>query len=618
MSRPQETPNIQRRLMTMLLLTSGAVVFLTCAGFFAYEFFTFRQTMTRELRTLGEVTAENSAASLAFDNQEDASAVISALQAQGHIEAAVLYDRDGEVFAKYPENLSAADLPAQLGAEGYRFEAAHLIGFQPVLREGRRMGTLYLKSGMDAIYARFRLYGVFVLFMLGITLVVAYALSRKLQQSISRPILALAETATAISQRRDYSVRAVRHGDDEIGLFTEAFNQMLTEIQGQHQALHASEGRVRAVLNSALSAVIVIDGEGRITDWNARAEKMFGWRATEAVGRELDSLIVPERYRELQRRGFAHFFTPKGALTLNVAFETRALRRDGSEFPVELSISPLESEKATSYCGFITDITERKRAEEEIRQLNAELERRVQARTAQLESANKELEAFSYSVSHDLRAPLRHVDGFANLLGKHVGAALDDKGRRFLTTISDSAKKMGQLIDDLLVFSRMGRARLAVLPVDQDALVADVIREGRYEQKNIAWQIDPLPAVQGDLAMLRQVWSNLIENAVKYSGKNAHPVVAIGGGKDEEKAEYVFFVRDNGVGFDMAYADKLFGVFQRLHNPSDFEGTGIGLANVRRIVVRHGGRTWAEGKVNEGATFYFTLPVQVNAEPAPI
>jgi PAS domain S-box-containing protein len=612
----QDAP-IQRKLMAMLLATSGAVVFLTCAGFFAYEFLTFRQSMTRELRILGEVIAENSAVSLAFDNQEDARSVISALQAHGHIEAAVLYTIGGDVFAKYPASLQTEDLPSTIGADGYRFEAAHLVGFQPVLRENRRMGTLYLKSGMDAIYARFRLYGIFVLFVLGITLVVAYALSRKLQQRVSQPILALAETAAAVAHRRDYSVRATRHGNDEVGRLADAFNQMLAEIHGQHEALRESESRVRAVLNSALSAVIVIDRDGRITDWNARAEKIFGWRSAEAIGREVDTMIIPERYRDAQRRGFAHFFAPRDALALNVAFETKALRRDGTEFPAELSISPLGSGDSTSYCGFITDITERKRAAEEIQKLNSELERRVTERTAQLESANHELEAFSYSVSHDLRAPLRHIDGFANLLGKHAAAVLDDKGRRFLTTISESAKKMGQLIDDLLVFSRMGRSRLVAHPVDQNILVADVIREGRFEQKNITWQIAPLPGVQADLAMLRQVWSNLVENAVKYSGRTEKPIISIGGRKDDEKSEYVFFVRDNGVGFDMAYADKLFGVFQRLHNPSDFEGTGIGLANVRRIVVRHGGRTWAEGKVNEGATFYFTLPVNVTAEPVP-
>ena len=247
---------------------------------------------------------------------------------------------------------------------------------------------------------------------------------------------------------------------------------------------------------------------------------------------------------------------------------------------------------------------------DQVQSLNIELEQRVVERTAQLEAANKELEAFSYSVSHDLRAPLRHVDGFAGMLAKHAEGTLDDKGRRYIATISESARRMGRLIDDLLSFSRVGRAALSAFMLDQHALVAGVIRDGRYNLSGraIEWRISDLPSAIGDPAMLRQVWSNLIENAVKYSGKTEHPRVEIGGSTDAATKEHIYHVRDNGVGFNMEYVEKLFGVFQRLHTPAEFDGTGIGLANVRRIIVRHGGRTWAEGAVGAGATFYFSLP----------
>ena len=244
------------------------------------------------------------------------------------------------------------------------------------------------------------------------------------------------------------------------------------------------------------------------------------------------------------------------------------------------------------------DITERRRVAGEL-----------EHRGALLEAANKELEAFSYSVSHDLRAPLRHIDGYAALLRKSVEQSLNEKAARYLQTISDSAKQMGQLIDDLLVFSRMGRQEMLHTAVNLDQLIKNILSDLRLDLqgREISWSIAALPEVQGDPAMLRQVFMNLIANAVKFTSTRPIATIEIGV-QHPSSTEIVLFVRDNGVGFDMQYAPKLFGVFQRLHRADEFEGTGIGLANVRRIVHRHGGRTWAEAVPDKGATFYVLLP----------
>ena len=236
-------------------------------------------------------------------------------------------------------------------------------------------------------------------------------------------------------------------------------------------------------------------------------------------------------------------------------------------------------------------------------------DRTLQARVEQVAAANRELEAFSYSVSHDLRAPLRHVVGFSALLEKDTGPQLDDTGRRYIRTITEAAARMGRLIDDLLAFSRMAKSEMVRTDVSLDALVSDVVDEirGAAADRDVAWIVHPLPTVRGDRAMLRVALVNLLSNALKYTGPRARAEIEIGS-RIDKAGEVVVFVKDNGVGFDMTYADKLFGVFQRLHNADRFEGTGIGLASVRRIVQRHGGTAWAESQLDSGATFYVSLP----------
>lgn len=344
--------------------------------------------------------------------------------------------------------------------------------------------------------------------------------------------------------------------------------------------------------------------DGRFKRANPAWRRMLGYNPDDLVGRPFAELIHPE---DLAATAVEVERLARGEET--ISFENRYRHVDGTWHWLRWSA------RASLLDGLVygsaRDVTDERVADERIHRLNTDLALRAR----QLEAANRELESFSYSVSHDLRAPLRHIDGFSSLLANRLGPGIDKEAQRYLGTISRAAKQMGMLIDDLLAFSRVGRTPLRIEPIRHNALLAEVMENGHYHrsERPIQWELAELPDVHADRSLLRQVWANLIDNAVKYSSKSPAPHIVVGGALNPENSgEYVFFVRDNGVGFDMAYADKLFGVFQRLHGPTEFEGTGIGLANVRRIVSRHHGRTWAEGRVNEGAVFYFSIPISVS------
>ncbi len=362
--------------------------------------------------------------------------------------------------------------------------------------------------------------------------------------------------------------------------------------------------RFRTLLDQSNDLIFLVRiPAGRLIDVNESACRQLGYSREALLTMSVGDLVPQLIWEKL-----ASFFADEGQVGQAGKTIVTAFSRDGGEMPVELSIRLVAFSDAVYAVIVARDITERKLAEEEIRQLNQELEQRVVDRTAQLEAANKELEAFAYSVSHDLRAPLRHIDGFLELLRRRLAATLDEQSLQHMAAISEAARRMGVLIDDLLSFSRMGRHALSKMPVDLNALVQDVVRELEpdLQGRAVHWHVADLPVVTGDQAMLRIVLANLISNALKFTRSRQPAEIEIGFMRQAK--EIVFFVHDNGVGFDPKYADKLFGVFQRLHQADEFEGTGIGLANIRRIVTRHGGQTWAEGEVNRGATFYFSLP----------
>ena len=376
----------------------------------------------------------------------------------------------------------------------------------------------------------------------------------------------------------------------------------LTERRQAEDALRAAEEYARLIVDLAYSAFISIDQEGVITGWNRQAEITFGWSRAEALGRQLAETIIPPQHREAHRRGLKQYLVTGEGPVLNRVVELTALRRDGTEFPIELTISPLRLAGKLVFTAFLRDITARKTAEETTKRY-----------AAALEAANAELESFSYSVSHDLRAPLRAIDGYAQALLEDHARQLDAEGQRLFGVVRENAQRMGQLIDGLLRFARFGRQAMALAPVDMTALAGstvDDLQQGS-ERELPPVTIEPLPSALADKTLIRQVFANLVSNAVKFSRGRPGAAVHVGG--RSEQSEVVYFVRDTGVGFDMQYADKLFQVFGRLHRPEEFEGTGVGLALVHRIIQRHGGRVWAESVPDGGATFYFSLPRPASA-----
>lgn len=382
----------------------------------------------------------------------------------------------------------------------------------------------------------------------------------------------------------------------------------ITERKRTENQLKASFKEI-GDLKSALdehAIVAVTDPQGKITYVNDKFCAISKYSREELLGQD-HRIINSGHHPKKFMRGLWTTIT-QGRVWHG---EIKNKAKDGSFYWVDATIVPFLNDrgKPRQYVAMRTDITERKAAEEKIGQLNNELEQRIVERTAQLQTANQELEAFSHSVSHDLRAPLRHVLGFVDLLQKEAGPSLSEKSLCHLTTISQAVKRMGDLIDDLLAFSRIGKSEMQKTEVNLDQLVQETLGDFQADTKerNIVWEIHPLPAVRADRALLRLALVNLISNAVKFTGARTMAKIEIGCAPNGN-GETVVFIRDNGAGFDPQYAGKLFGVFQRLHSQAEFEGTGIGLANVQRIIHRHGGRTWAEGAVDGGATFYFSIP----------
>jgi PAS domain S-box-containing protein len=378
------------------------------------------------------------------------------------------------------------------------------------------------------------------------------------------------------------------------GILVTAAIRDISVRKAAEKHLAQMESRYRGLLEAAPDAMVVVNPGGEIVLLNLQAEKQFGYRRDELLGQKVKN-IIPEGFAERLIADDLRSAEDALAQQIGTGIELTGRRKDGSEFPIEIMLSPLGSAEKILITAAIRDITERKRHE-----------RTMQEKNTELEIAVNELGAFSYSVSHDLRAPLRAIDGYSQILLKQYGPLLTGEPRKYLQRVRDNTVQMGHLVDDLLRFSRLGRQPLVKQLVPTDTIVAQALRDAQQQLpgRSVDVIVGDLPPVWADAALLKQVFTNLIDNAFKYTQKRDDAVVEISSRKIGD--EQVFVIRDNGVGFDMQYAGKLFDVFQRLHRAEDFAGTGVGLAIVQRIVQRHGGRIWAEAAVDHGATFYFS------------
>ncbi len=429
-----------------------------------------------------------------------------------------------------------------------------------------------------------------------------WALSRRVTTGLNALTTAAAGMADG-----DYASRVPAQRRDELGNLAAAFNTMAGRVEDAQQRLEqrvqertaellASREQFSAIATTAQEAIVTANAAGAVTYFNPGAERIFGHTADEVRGRPL-TILMPERYRERHRRGFARYLETGESKVIGRTLELTGLRRDGSEFPVELSLSAWRRDGEPAFAGILRDVTARREAEEALERYASELQ-----------AVNEELEAFSYSVSHDLRAPLRSIHGFSQALLEDYRDRLDADGVDFLERVCAAVDRMGQLIDDLLELAQATRAAMRREAVDLGAVargIADELRAAAPERP-VRFSIADGLTVSGDARLLRLMMQNLLSNAWKFTSKESRAEIEVGA--SEDGGERTFFVRDNGAGFDMAYADQLFGAFQRLHAPSDFPGTGVGLALVQRIVHRHGGRIRAEGAVGSGATFHFTIP----------
>ena len=595
----QRQASIQNPVRAIILLASVVVLFVTAAAFVTYEAITFRTRLVRNLSTLASVIADNSAAPLAFENRAVAEEILGALKAEPDIEAAVLFKNDGGVFANYPKSLPPSLLPRALEGKGYRFSDGALILFQPVIQESKVVGTLYLRNSFRGLYAQLWRYAVIVLVVLLGAFGAAFLLSSLLQRRISEPILALTQAARRVTENRDYSIRATKSTEDEIGLLTDAFNRMLAETQENQDRL-SEQARL---LDLSTDAIIVRDMHGVIQFWNRGAEEIYGWPRSQVIGKRKNDLLqteFPESPEQINTKLLKEH---------RWAGDLVHIRRDGSRVDVSTRWVLVLDAQGNPARVLITDtdITLRKQAEDLMRSEAKRLDALVEQRTATLQETIGELEAFSYSISHDMRAPLRAMQGYAKALLADYADTLDAEAKHYLDRIFRSSNRLDLLIQDVLAYSRVSKGEIELHPVDLERLLEDIIASNPEFQEPQARVIveKPLHQVLGHDAYLTQCLTNLLGNAVKFMRPGVKPVVLVSSERLDGKIR--LWIEDNGIGIDRMHYERIFQIFGQVYPEKKYGGTGIGLAIVRKAAQRMNGEVGVDSSMDSGSRFWLIL-----------
>jgi PAS domain S-box-containing protein len=605
--------------MSVILITSALVLTLMCAAYIILEYYSFRDTLKRDTIVLGDIIASNVSGAVAFQSQNDANEILNALRAEPHVVAACIYDMQGKIFASYPTNLARASFPERPGQEGYKFEGKFLEGFKSIRQKDQQLGILYIKSDLEAMYEQLRKYVLIGLVLISGSMLVAVAISKILQKSISEPILALEQKAKVVSEKRDYSVRAEKYSNDEVGALTDAFNIMLTEIQYQNQeittfnqnlekkviertaALQEQKDFVETIINSSIDLIAVFDREMNYIMLNKRADDFYPLKRTEMIGKNLLELFPQLRDSEMVRD---INLALEGEIVYNKNYHSQITGRTFENYYI-----PLQNQENEVY-GILTighDITSLTEAKDKLEKLNAELVK-----------SNRDLEQFAYIASHDLQEPLRKIQTFAQLMQEYFNDP--EQLKHYHQKIKQAASRMQQLIKDVLNFSRIANSEDAFVKTDLNEILDNLKTDFELilRDKNAEIISEPLPVIDGIPLQLTQLFSNLISNSLKYNEKKPRIIIKSSLLNQEQLKNYPQLqeepcylridFQDNGIGFEQEFSEQIFNIFQRLHGKNTYSGTGIGLALCKKIVENHHGVIYANSTPGEGSVFTIILP----------